>query len=218
VVGTAYGGTALSSFTSGGALYATSTSVLTSGTLPITAGGTGITAFGTGVQTALGQAVTGSGGIVLATSPTLVTPALGTPSAVVLTNATGLPLTSGVTGTLPVANGGTGQSSNLTQYGVIYGSTTTAMASTAAGTTTTVLHGNASGAPTFGAVSLTADVSGTLPIANGGTNSTATPTAGGAGYGTGTAHAYTAAGTAGQVLTSAGASAPVWSGIAGGTF
>lgn len=78
------------------------------------------------------------------------------------------------------------------------------------GTTTTVLHGNAAGAPTFGAVSLTADVSGTLPIANGGTNSTATATAGGAGYGTGSAHAYTSAGTTGQVLTSAGAGAPTW--------
>ena len=63
-----------------------------------------------------------------------------------------------------------------------------------------------------------AGLSATLAIASGGTNSTATPTAGGAGYGTGTAHAYTAAGTAGQVLTSAGASAPTWSGINGGTF
>jgi hypothetical protein len=57
-----------------------------------------------------------------------------------------------------------------------------------------------------------------LPIAAGGTNSTATATAGGAGYGTGTAHAYTAAGTAGQILTSAGASAPAWGSLDGGTF
>tara|TARA_R110000868_G_scaffold114309_8_gene306352 strand:+ start:17315 stop:20569 length:3255 start_codon:yes stop_codon:yes gene_type:complete len=74
-----------------------------------------------------------------------------------------------VTGTLANTLGGTGQSSAFTQYGVVYGSTTTALATTSAGTTTTVLHGNASGAPTFGAVSLTADVSGTLPQGNGGT-------------------------------------------------
>ena len=59
------------------------------------------------------------------------------------------------------------------------------------------------------------DTSMTLPIANGGTNSTATPTAGGIGYGTGTAHAYTGVGTSGQVLTSAGAGAPTWSSAAG---
>jgi len=74
-----------------------------------------------------------------------------------------------VAGTLANTNGGTGQSSAFTQYGITYASSTTVLATTAAGTTTTVLHGNAGGAPTFGAVSLTADVTGTLPAGNGGT-------------------------------------------------
>lgn len=49
-----------------------------------------------------------------------------------------------------------------------------------------------------------------LPIASGGTNATATPTAGAVPYGTGSAYAFTSAGTSGQVLTSNGASAPTW--------
>ena len=50
----------------------------------------------------------------------------------------------------------------------------------------------------------------TVAINRGGTGGTATPTAGGAAYGDGSAYAFTAAGTTGQVLTSNGASAPTW--------
>jgi microcystin-dependent protein len=57
--------------------------------------------------------------------------------------------------TIPVANGGTGTSSTPVQGGVIYGASTSAMASTAAGTSGQVLTSNGTSAPTwstFGAV------------------------------------------------------------------
>jgi hypothetical protein len=55
-----------------------------------------------------------------------------------------------------------------------------------------------------------------LPVASGGTGGSSTPTAGGVVYGTGTAQAVSAAGTAGQYLQSNGASAPTWAAVSAG--
>lgn len=71
---------------------------------------------------------------------------------------------------IPIADGGTNNTSYTTN-GVVY-KDATKLTNTAAGTTGTVLHGNTGAAPTFSAVSLTADVTGTLPVANGGTGQT----------------------------------------------
>lgn len=128
------------------------------GILPIANGGTGISSLGTGVQTALGQNVTGSGGIVLATSPTLTTPNLGTPSAATLTNATGLPISTGVSGL------GTNVATAL---GVAVGSSGAV-----------VVNGGALGTPSSGTLTnatglpLSTGVTGTLAVANGGTGAT----------------------------------------------
>ncbi len=93
----------------GGTLNVTGVTTLTAA--PILSSTTASQALFTDVnKNVVSNAITGTGNVVMSTSPSLVTPALGTPSALVLTNATGLPLgnVGAVTGALGVANGGTG--------------------------------------------------------------------------------------------------------------
>ena len=112
----------------------------------------------------LSNAVTGTGKMVLDTSPTLVTPALGTPTSGTLTNATGLPISTGVSGL------GTGVA--------------TALAVNVGSAGAAVVNGGALGTPSSGTATnltglpLSTGVTGTLPIANGGTGQTTLAAAG----------------------------------------
>jgi hypothetical protein len=124
------------------ALGTPSAGVLTSCTgLPISTGVSGLAAnvatfLATPSSANLAAALTdetGTGANVFATSPTLVTPALGTPTAGVLTNCTALPLSTGVSGVLGFANGGSAATTAPASFANLNGFTTTA---TAAGTTT----------------------------------------------------------------------------------
>jgi hypothetical protein len=113
-------------------------------------------------------------------------------------------------------HGGTG----ITSYAIgdiIYASGTSTLSKLPdVATGNALISGGVTTAPSWGKIGLTTHVSGTLPLANGGTNGTATATAGAVAYGTGTAYAFTLAGTAGQVLISGGAGTPTWANYGAG--
>jgi hypothetical protein len=117
---------------------------------------------GSGTVTSVGQSFTG-GLISVAGSPVTTS---GTLALTVAGTSGGVPYFSGANTWASSA----ALASNALVVGGGAGSAPATLGSL--GTSTTVLHGNASGAPTFGAVSLSADVSGTLPVANGGTGQT----------------------------------------------
>lgn len=201
---------------------ATTGNVTLAGTLAVANGGTGVTSFGSGVATFLGTpssanlaaAVTdetGSGALVFATSPTLVTPALGVPASGDFSSGTF---------TWPTFN----QNTTGSAGSVVNAATFTTTGGAAAGTTfngstAVTIDYSTVGAPKTDGTG----ASGTWGVSISGTAANATNLAGGIAsqipYQTGAgATSFISNGTAGQILTSAGTSAPTWAGISGGTF
>ena len=179
------------------------------------------------------SAVTGSGSVVLATSPTLTTPVLGVATA---TSINGLAISTS-TGTLTIANGSTLATSGansitltstgatnvtLPTSGTLVNTAVTSLSSlTTVDTTKTgyayLTSGVISAATTIPGSAISgnisgnaANVTGIVALANGGTNANLTAAAGGIVYSTASGMAISIAGTTGYVLTSGGTSSPTW--------
>ena len=148
------GTAAFASVTASGTLAVTGVATLTA--QPILSSLTASRAvFSDGSKGLVSNAITGTGDVVMSNSPTLVTPALGTPASATLTNATGLPIGTGVSGL------GTGVA--------------TALAVNIGSAGAPVLFNGALGTPSSGTVT---NLTGTASININGTVGATTPAAG----------------------------------------
>lgn len=198
--------------------------VLTNGIgLPISTGVTGLAAnvatfLSTPTSANLAAALTdetGTGANVFSTSPTLVTPLLGIPTSGTLTNCTGLPISTGISG---LAAGiatflATPTSANLaasvtdeTGTGSLVFNTSSTFITPILGTPTSGSLTNCTGLP------LTTGITGVLGLSNGGSNKALVASNGGIVYtDSDSMEILSATATAGQMLRSGSSSAPTWS-------
>ena len=182
------GNTTLTGYIKGngtGAMSAVSSVPITdlSGSISVANGGTGQSTFTAGILKSTGgsaalETVTAPNGDLVGTTATqtltnktLTAPALDTPISGTLTNCTGLPLNTGVTGTLPVTSGGTGVTAASTGSGGVVLSTSPTL-------TSPILVTPALGTPASGTLTsctglpIINGTTGTLSVARGGTGVT----------------------------------------------
>jgi hypothetical protein len=220
--GTGLTGTASSLSIGGNAATATSATTATNlaggaaGSLPYQSATATTAMLAAGAN---GQVLTLAAGL-----PSWATPTTGTVTSVAMSvpsflSVAGSPITGSGTlavsysGTaLPLANGGSGQTTAQLAMNAFAGAVTSGSYLRGNGTNVVMSTIQAADVPTLNqnTSGTAANVTGVVAIANGGTNGTSTPTAGAVPYGTGTAYAFSAVGTSGQVLTSAGAGTPTW--------